>query len=524
MPSIARAPQLIPSRSRSAKRKQAVEDDGHARELKKTKIVSSTRNSGSRPSGKKRRTALLSSSRYEAAEPSSINQAPTQVLAVLVFGNGDAGELGLGPAEQEAPRPCLNPFLNPDSPSALHHIVQLDCGGMHTIALTKDNKIVTWGVNDNGALGRDTDWEGGGLRDIEGDRDLEQVGASDPPPEQDGTLNPLESTPTPLPTDYFPSGTRFVQVAAGDSCSLALTDTGLVYGWGTFKSSEGEEMFGYDAVEQIIKIQARPTLIRGLKKITQIACGANHALALDANGVVWAWGCGEQNQLGRRLFGRRFMECLNPHPIEIKNVKYIASGEYHSFAVDKKDNVWAWGLNSFGEAGYAKAAGSDLVLLPYPMKIPGLRRRGVVCLDGGAHHSAAVTADGQCLVWGRLDGGQLGIRFSPEQLQDDSLIRYDERNNPRICLRPTPGSDDIGEVSWVACGTDHTIFITKEGTAYATGFNSQGQLGLGDEDDDVEVARRIKGKVMKDRVLTWAGAGGQFSMVAAPSTKPADGN
>lgn len=213
------------------------------------------------------------------------------------------------------------------------------------------------------------------------------------------------------------------------------------------------------------------------------------------------------------------MECLNPHPIEIRDIKYIASGEYHSFAVDKKDNVWAWGLNSFGEAGYAKAAGSDSVLLPYPMKIPGLCGRGVVCLDGGAHHSAAVTADRQCLVWGRLDAGQLGIGFSPEQLQDDSLIRYDEYNNPRICLRPTP-VPGIGEVSLVACGTDHTIFITKEGTAYATGFNSQGQLGLGDE-DDVEVARRIKGKAVKERVLTWAGAGGQFSVIAALS-KPVE--
>lgn len=95
------------------------------------------------------------------------------------------------------------------------------------------------------------------------------------------------------------------------------------------------------------------------------------------------------------------------------------------FGVSKKDNLWPWGLNSFGEAGFTKVAGSDSVLLPYPMKIPGVcGSRGVVCLDGRAHHSAPVTASGQCLVWGRMDGGQLGICFSPEQLQDDSLIRF----------------------------------------------------------------------------------------------------
>jgi regulator of chromosome condensation len=182
-------------------------------------------------------------------------------------------------------------------------------------------------------------------------------------------------------------------------------------------------------------------------------------------------------------------------------------------AIDKKDQVWAWGLNSFGEAGYAKGAGTGDVVLPFPMKVPALRGKSVVCLAGGSHHSAAVTADGQCLVWGRLDGGQLGIAFSPDTLRDAKRIRSDERGKPRICLQPTP-VPGIGRVYHVACGSDHTIFITREGTAYATGFNAQGQLGLGHE-DDVEVAQLIKGKALQGRMLVWAGAGGQFSVIAA---------
>ncbi|KAL2024296.1 hypothetical protein VTK56DRAFT_8778 [Thermocarpiscus australiensis] len=479
-------------------------DDGRAssRRSKKSKVES-----GEQRAKLSRRRAAEPAS---PAPPPTINQAPTQVLAVLVFGNGDAGELGLGPSVQEARRPRLNPFLDPDNPSALH-VVQLDCGGIHTIALTKTNEIVTWGVNDNGALGRDTHWDGV-LRDVDGDSE-----------EEDGELNPLESTPTAIPADYFPNGTKFVQVAAGDSCSFALTDHGLVYGWGTFKTPKGKETFGIDANGNVVKRQPRPTLLRGLFNITQIACGANHALALDVDGVIWSWGCCEQNQLGRRLLGRYAGHALTPDPIRIRGIKYVASGEYHSLAVDERDNVWAWGLNSFGEAGHAKTAGSDEGLLPYPMTVPGLRRKGVVHLAGGAHHSAAVTTDGQCLVWGRLDVGQLGIAFSPAQIQDGSLIRHDERNRPRICLRPTP-VPTIGQVSYVACGTDHTIFITREGTVYATGFNSQAQLGLGHE-DDVEVPELIKGKAVTDRMLTWAGAGGQFSIVAGPSnSKPIKGS
>jgi regulator of chromosome condensation len=107
---------------------------------------------------------------------------------------------------------------------ASFHIVQLDCGGMHTVALTEDNKIVTWGVNDNGALGRDTAWDGM-LREADGDSDAESEMAD---------MNPFETTPTQIPSNRFPPWTRFVQVAAGDSCSFALSDTGLVFGWGTF--------------------------------------------------------------------------------------------------------------------------------------------------------------------------------------------------------------------------------------------------------------------------------------------------
>lgn len=258
-------------------------------------------------------------------------------------------------------------------------------------------------------------------------------------------------------------------------------------------------------------------LIPGLEKITQLACGANHVLALDKAGNIWGLGSGHQNQFGRRLFGRH-QDTLKPQVVRVcrGSAKYIACGEYHCFAVDKKGNVWGWGLNSFGEAGDVKTAGSDAALLPQPVKIPTLSGKDVAVLAGGAHHSAAVTTDGDCLVWGRLDGGQLGLEFSEEQIADDKIIRCDERGKPRICLVPTAVSR-LGKVVHVACGTDHTVFVASNGSAFSTGFGSEGQLGLGTE-DDAEVAQKIAGKQAKDYVLKWAGAGGQFSILTG---KPA---
>ena len=73
----------------------------------------------------------------------------------------------------------------------------------------------------------------------------------------------------------------------------------------------------------------------------------------------------------------------------------------------------------------------------------------------------------------------------------------------------------IGDAVHVACGTDHTIFVNKDGIAYTTGFGSSGQLGLGSQ-RDVEVARQVKRNDLFDTAVTWAGAGGQFSILAGP--------
>lgn len=151
-----------------------------------------------------------------------INHRAAAAVNVFVFGGGENGELGLGPKQTAAARPRKNPFLDPSQKSTLH-VTDIACGGMHTVALTVDNKIVTWGVNDNEALGRNTEWEGG-LRDVEDESDNE-----------DGELNPFESTPTAIASEHFGEASTLVSVAAGDSCSFALTSTGLVYGWGTFR-------------------------------------------------------------------------------------------------------------------------------------------------------------------------------------------------------------------------------------------------------------------------------------------------
>jgi regulator of chromosome condensation len=42
----------------------------------------------------------------------------------------------------------------------------------------------------------------------------------------------------------------------------------------------------------------------GIEKVSSIAAGDNHILALTTEGNLYSWGSGEQDQLGRRILAR----------------------------------------------------------------------------------------------------------------------------------------------------------------------------------------------------------------------------
>ncbi|EMC93053.1 hypothetical protein BAUCODRAFT_76837 [Baudoinia panamericana UAMH 10762] len=442
-----------------------------------------------------------------------INEPPTQRLNIYVFGEGTAGELGLGTAKNaiDVKRPRLNPNLAADKVG----VVQLSAGGMHVVALTHDNKILTWGVNDQGALGRDTTWEGG-LKDMDAADDDD-----DDDDEDDNGLNPKESTPgeVDFSTSDIADGTRWVQVVAGDSCSFALTDDGFVYGWGTFRGNEG--IFGFNPTTITAN---RPVLVPELKKITHIAAGANHALALASNGAVFAWGSGQQNQLGRRVVERTKTEGLKPRefglPKGAKNgIVAIETGSYHSFAIDKAGNVHAWGLNNYGETGIPDNAGADEAFVLKPRIIEALQGKKVISIKGGGHHSLCATEDGDCLIWGRIDGGQIGISEDTIKAMPEDKVKSDESGRPRILLVPTKVSAIEGAVSHVTTSSDHNIVITKEGRAWSWGFSANYQTGQGTT-EDVEVATLIDNTAVREQKLNFATAGGQFGIVTSLAESP----
>jgi regulator of chromosome condensation len=420
------------------------------------------------------------------------------------MGEGSAGELGLGATKgaTNVKRPRLNPILEKKG------IVDIAVGGMHCIALTKDNELLTWGVNDNKALGRPLPpWT---ARDVDED-------ASDYDDDEGLDLNPNEATPTAIPKDYFPEGTVFTGVAAGDSASFAVTDEGLVYGWGTFRNNEGIWGFTEGDDGKLVKEQKVPLLIKNLKNVKSVSCGDNHALAIDNKGVVYAWGSGQQDQLGRRIVARHAQKNLTPAPVPLpkggKIVKVIA-GPNHSFAIEKDGSVWSWGLNNFAQTGIPYGPEKDNDIVTAPTKVKALNDHKITTIGTGANHSVALTDKGDLLTFGRLENWALGIKFDGI-IDNEELVRKNEYNKPKILLKPTK-IDIPAKFTFISCGPDHNIAITDDGKAWAWGFNANLQLGVGRDDDEVKVPEQITSKFIECVKLDWAGCGGQFSMVGSP--------
>lgn len=264
-----------------------------------------------------------------------------------------------------------------------------------------------------------------------------------------------------------------------------------------------------------MRVQATPVKLPRLKKIKQIACGANHALALRENGDVYIWGSGEQNQLGHRIVERKRYESLKPTLLRLnKKCRLIGCGLDHSFAVERNETVWTWGLNSFGETGIRAGAGGDKAVVFFPVSVPSLALQNdtITSITGGAHHSVATTANGELLVWGRLDGNQMGIDIA--SLPNADLIR-DESRKPRILIRPTAvPAATIGTAQKATVGTDHSICINTNGEAFSWGFNVNYQCGQGNT-DDITRPTQIENSAVRDREMNWAGAGGQFSVLTS---------
>ncbi|KAF9182859.1 hypothetical protein BGZ51_004374 [Haplosporangium sp. Z 767] len=389
-------------------------------------------------------------------EPIPIPTRPTTSGRVYVFGTGDCAQLGLGEDILSRKKPANLAALNDEE------IVDISAGGLHNMALSSEGKLWSWGVNDQKTLGRSGD---------------------------EYTALPVEGL------DHV----KIVRVACSDSLTVALTEEGAVYTWGTFRSAEG--ILGHSKENEV---QAMPTIVQGLPVIVDIATGTDHVLALDNKGMVYSWGNGQQMQLGRRIVARRMLNGLTPESVGAKGITKVGAGSYHSFAIDKDGVTYAWGLNTYGQCGNEDP---QLENIPSVAPIEALRSLNIVDIQGGEHHSIALTKEGELYGFGRSDSHQLGLGYTEEPGKEDPTSHKKAIRHPTLI-------PDVPPIKAISVGGNHTLALTMTGDVYAWGFGEMLACGNGEE-EDVEKPLKLTGQqIEKCRVLKVA-AGGQHSVILA---------
>ncbi|XP_041067079.1 X-linked retinitis pigmentosa GTPase regulator [Carcharodon carcharias] len=92
-----------------------------------------------------------------------------------------------------------------------------------------------------------------------------------------------------------------------------------------------------------------------------------------------------------------------------------------------------------------------------------LKNDKAISISCGDEHSAFITENGKLYMFGSNNWGQLGLGTK-------------NTINKPTCVKALKSE----KVKHVACGRNHTLVCTEQGNVYATGDNSEGQLGLGD--------------------------------------------
>ncbi|CDR98093.1 regulator of chromosome condensation (RCC1), domain containing protein, putative [Babesia bigemina] len=313
-------------------------------------------------------------------------------------------------------------------------IRSIACGSNHTIAVTIEGLVFSWGQNDSGQLGL-------------------------------GDLRPRGFPEHVISLEYA------IKAFAGFNNSCCVTtakhdgfendEVGMAWVFGS--SSGGKLGLGDECTNAVIMTPRKITYISGVYKVV---LGNTHSLLLQHDGTLYSTGSGADGRLGTGdTAGVNTFTCVK------SGLKFIdmAVGASHSLAVSMEHDLYGWGKGAY-------VNGSDDTLVE-PTLVANLPSQSGVAkvhsVAASSNHSFVITDQGHLIAWGDNSSGQLGVPVTSKDVASTGFIE-----RPSLVTIESPVLSIATSRSFAAC-------TTVNGDAYAWGTSSDGRLGIGETRDKV---------------------------------------
>eukprot|EP00752_Nemacystus_decipiens_P002865 g2666.t1 len=307
----------------------------------------------------------------------------------------------------------------------------VECGGMHTAAVTEEGVVFCWGRADSGQLGIGAEWvheTSSGVMGVEWPRRVR------------GQLE----------------GRRTASISCGAFHTAAVTTDGECYTWG--KEDYGMLGCSNEALLQgglfrphLVTLQDPTTEAHAApneegsatappwQKVRAVACGGWHTAVVGEKGGVWTCGRGEYGRLG--LGDQKSQWLLTPVPLEggpVLGPKAPATAATSPGAEPPSEvlggeapagpAVFPPAAKGNGTAdGLSNEASSSPPLPPPPMKQfgggPAVRTTDPATMVAlGGSHSLVMTSSGRVFGFGRQNDGRLGEDGDADELETGRAI------------------------------------------------------------------------------------------------------
>ena len=255
------------------------------------------------------------------------------------------------------------------------YVTQVVAGDAHCTILTKEHEILTTGSGSYGRLGNFD------------------------------TTDQLYFEPVEM---VLPSSQSYItQIAGGKSFTLALTNDGIVYGWG--RNHKGQLGTGLGLAVDMYAMQSVPEPISDTSDllmnttIVKIAAGHSHAACLSDTGEVYHWGMS-----------------LHLEPVLVDSLLHtkivdIVCGQDYTFAIDVHGHMY-----SFGNGNYTLGHGKDTRQLNQAKKIDSFRT-GIEEVQPPTDNSSNGDANTTTLIQRKIIHAAAGWKHAAVLLQEEQI-------------------------------------------------------------------------------------------------------